>query len=298
MSESGRPNAQTVFVISPIGESGSETRQDADQVLKYIIRKALPAPNYRVVRADESSDSGLITNDIINSIKNADLVVADLTDRNPNVFYELAVAHGFRVPAVHIAAEGTTIPFDVAGKRAIYYRLALPESVFSAIDSLGKAAEHALTGDHATAQNPIEAAGQFAAAVTSGDPEQELLATVLQEIRGLRSFRPSADAESARQDALGLAVRLLYYGQERHDTKLLKLVMSYRPKDRYLADHWRYVIDEVELATRRVEFEADEPKAQWEKELEEAYSQRIRPENGSRTAADRARRSRHGGKGD
>lgn len=50
-----------------------------------------------------------------------DLVVADLTEHNPNVFYELAIRHARRKPVIHIISEGEKIPFDVANSRTIYF---------------------------------------------------------------------------------------------------------------------------------------------------------------------------------
>jgi hypothetical protein len=46
-------------------------------------------------------------------LQTADLVVADLTGANPNVYYELALRHSTAKPFVHLAREGTEIPFDI-----------------------------------------------------------------------------------------------------------------------------------------------------------------------------------------
>jgi hypothetical protein len=45
--------------------------------------------------------------------------VADLTERNPNVFYELAIRHAIRKPLIQIIKSDEQIPFDVAGTRTI-----------------------------------------------------------------------------------------------------------------------------------------------------------------------------------
>jgi nucleoside 2-deoxyribosyltransferase len=106
------------FLISPIGEAETSTRKKADQTLKHRVMKALqPEPlNCKIDRADEDTDPGSITPRMINLIMTADLVVIDLTDQNPNVFYEMAIAHGYRRP-VHIITEGQKIPFDVQHAR-------------------------------------------------------------------------------------------------------------------------------------------------------------------------------------
>ena len=47
------------------------------------------------------------------------LVIADLTDSNPNVFYELAIRHAFRKPYIQVISKGQKIPFDLSGIRTI-----------------------------------------------------------------------------------------------------------------------------------------------------------------------------------
>src|SRR6185436_20070868 len=108
------------FVIAPIGDSDSDTRKRSDQVLKHVIRPAVTACGYKAVRADEIDKPGLITSQVIQHVVNDSLVVADRTERNPNVFYELAIRHALRRPLVQLIRKGETIPFDVAGTRTIY----------------------------------------------------------------------------------------------------------------------------------------------------------------------------------
>ena len=105
------------FLISPIGKEGSDVRTNADEVMKYIIEPACAAFNYKVIRADKMSNTGLITKAIIEQIISADLVIADLTDNNPNVFYELAIRHSYRKPAIQIIKGEVNIPFDIANMR-------------------------------------------------------------------------------------------------------------------------------------------------------------------------------------
>jgi hypothetical protein len=72
------------------------------------------------VRADEIDKPGIITSQVIQHVVNDALVIADLTERNPNVFYELAIRHALRKPLVQLIKKGEAIPFDVAGTRTIY----------------------------------------------------------------------------------------------------------------------------------------------------------------------------------
>ena len=116
---------KTCFVISPIGVEGTESRDRADQVLHYVIEPAAQSFNYRVVRADAISTPGMITSQVIEHVLNSPLVIADLTDHNPNVFYELAVRHFVRRPYIQLMDRTQTLPFDVAGYRTIFFELTL-----------------------------------------------------------------------------------------------------------------------------------------------------------------------------
>ena len=75
------------FVIAPIGEPDSDTRKRSDQILRHIVRPAVESKGYTAVRADEISEPGIITSQVIQHVVDDPLVVADLTERNPNVFY-------------------------------------------------------------------------------------------------------------------------------------------------------------------------------------------------------------------
>jgi hypothetical protein len=86
-------NNKTCFVISPIGEEGSPTRLRSDLTYDYIIKPVVIKYGYELNRADRMGKTGMISNHIIKQILDSDLVIADLTDYNPNVFYELAIRH-------------------------------------------------------------------------------------------------------------------------------------------------------------------------------------------------------------
>ena len=112
-------NLKECFIICPIGEEGSKVRDRSDKVLKHILRPPLEECGYFPIRADSIEMSGLITSQVINSILDAPLVIADLTGGNPNVFYELAIRHLIRKPYIHIIQKGETVPFDIQGVRTV-----------------------------------------------------------------------------------------------------------------------------------------------------------------------------------
>ncbi len=107
------------FVISPIGRRDSKARIRSDDILKKIIKPVMKSFNYHTIRADEISKPGKITEQIIKELSDADIVIADLTDHNPNVFYELGVRQLLYKPYIQIICEGQKIPFDVSEIRTI-----------------------------------------------------------------------------------------------------------------------------------------------------------------------------------
>ena len=112
--------ARTCFVIAPIGEAGSEVRRRSDQVFEYVIEPAVNECGYRAVRVDRIFNLGSITSQVAQYLEDADLVIANLTGGNPNVFYELGVREKTKKPVIQIIQTGESIPFDVATTRTIY----------------------------------------------------------------------------------------------------------------------------------------------------------------------------------
>ena len=117
------PAPRRCFVISPIGPPDSDIREDADDVLDYIIEPALQSLGIQSVRSDRLDEPGLITEQMISAILNYDLCIVDLSRHNPNVFYELALAQAAERPVVILKRAGEAIPFDVKDYRLIEYDL-------------------------------------------------------------------------------------------------------------------------------------------------------------------------------
>ncbi len=132
-------DSKRCFMIGPIGAVGSAERKRSDQVLKHIFAPAALACGYEVpVRADHISDPGTITRQIVERLLEDPLVLADLTDRNANVFYELAIRHAVFKPVVQIIKAGESIPFDVAVMRTVQVDLTDPDSVEAAREEVVK----------------------------------------------------------------------------------------------------------------------------------------------------------------
>lgn len=117
------PSQRSCFVISPIGPEGSAVRKHMDDVFHCLIGPACARKLFKVYRGDHKTRPGRITNQIVRSILDDDLIICVLTGANPNVYYELAIAESAGRPIVVLKQRDEPIPFDVKDVRIIEYDL-------------------------------------------------------------------------------------------------------------------------------------------------------------------------------
>lgn len=105
---------RVAFVIMPFVEKGREQRAPGffQEVLQSLITPAANNAGFAVETAAQAG-SDVIQSTIINQLLTADLVIADLTDHNPNVLFELGIRLAKELPVAIIKAEGTGPIFDV-----------------------------------------------------------------------------------------------------------------------------------------------------------------------------------------
>ena len=119
----GKDFMKTCFVVSPIGETDSEIRSNADKLFKYIISPVCESCGFEPVRVDQINDSDSITQTIIDKLLSSELVIADISGHNPNVFFEMVYRKCTDKPIIHLKKKGETIPFDVNTVRTFEYDL-------------------------------------------------------------------------------------------------------------------------------------------------------------------------------
>jgi hypothetical protein len=107
-----------VFVLMPF-------KDNLTKIYQTIIKPSVEALEFELVckRADEIPSNRAIVQDIWKSICEARLILADLTGLNPNVMYELGIAHTIGKETILIYQQGDEIkfPFDLAHIRRIEY---------------------------------------------------------------------------------------------------------------------------------------------------------------------------------
>ncbi|MGH7929447.1 MAG: TRAFs-binding domain-containing protein [Candidatus Binatia bacterium] len=113
--------AYHAFVAMPFGV---KEKIDFNRVYEDYIKPALESAGFEVFRADEEMRAGNIRTDMFQELMLADLVVADLSIDNPNVWYELGVRHALRKRgAIQITCRRDHTPFDVLTERSIKYHI-------------------------------------------------------------------------------------------------------------------------------------------------------------------------------
>jgi tetratricopeptide (TPR) repeat protein len=113
--------AYHAFVVMPFG---MKEGIDFNRVYADYIKPALERSGFEVFRADEELQAGDIRSDMFQELLLADLVVADLSVDNPNVWYELGVRHALRMRGViGIRCRREHMPFDVYTDRSLKYHI-------------------------------------------------------------------------------------------------------------------------------------------------------------------------------
>ncbi len=137
-------HGETCFVMMPFAEP-------IGGYYKLIYEVAISKAGLRAVRADdEIFATGKIVDQVWAGITEAKVLVAELTGRNPNVFYELGLAHALEKPVVLVSSNQEDVPFDLQHIRVIYYDVRDPfwgekliakvaENIVSALKNPGEA---------------------------------------------------------------------------------------------------------------------------------------------------------------
>lgn len=194
------------FVVGPIGKEGSDVRKHADMMLHAIIRNVLATEEfgYEVRRADDDGRPGMITDRVITDIIAAELVIADLTGLNPNVFYELGIRHAADKPAIHITAQGTDLPFDNFGHHAIFVDLGDWNSSEKAREQLAAAARSIKSNEYSVS-NPITQAKATFRMRASEDPKDRVIAGLQDRISALEDKNRISSLENKMRASHAIA---------------------------------------------------------------------------------------------
>jgi hypothetical protein len=192
------------FVVMPFGGL-------FDRYYLNIFVPAIEAAGLRARRADSIFSSTSIMSDIWRGMRKAAVILADVTGKNSNVFYELGLAHASRKPVVIITGNLDDVPFDLKGLRVIEYNKddenwgsVLKDRITSSLRAT--LTEPSLAVPTTFLENVVDPA-------FSTDPFLMQLRQIMDELRALRM------SVSPRAHAGGVASRLMAL-LERHSNLL------------------------------------------------------------------------------
>lgn len=118
------PNTIKVGIVRPIsGIDEKHTYQHWEEVQESIKEGLTDDDKYKfdIQLVSDSSNSDLIQNTIIKNLSESDVIIADLSCHNPNVFFEIGVRMAFRKPCILILEDGGKSPFDLSSIRYLKY---------------------------------------------------------------------------------------------------------------------------------------------------------------------------------
>ena len=115
-----------------------------EAIYSDIIRPSLEEVGYEVTRADSIMNQQNILKDIVRGIAHADIIIAELTALNANVFYELGIAHALRKPTILLTQSVEDVPFDLRSYRVVVYSTRFNEikKLSDVLMKMGEKAKH------------------------------------------------------------------------------------------------------------------------------------------------------------
>lgn len=110
---------KTVFVIMPFSSTSKHEESDWTEIFNFVFKPAVEECGYCCERAEITT--GNLIRSIVDRLKTSPIVLADITDNNPNVFYELGVRHALCQGTIIAAQSSEDIPSDLRGYWTLIY---------------------------------------------------------------------------------------------------------------------------------------------------------------------------------
>jgi hypothetical protein len=190
MSKVDQSAEKKCFVVMPISDNPEYPSGHFDRVYKHLICPAVVSAGYFPERADGNLNTDCIPIQIIKDIINADLVVCDMSSKNPNVMYELGLRHAFdNKPTVLIKDNKTGAIFDVETLRYMPYDAALRiDAVTKSVEDLKEFIKNTVENFDDGLNSLVRLANFISPKLNSSLTEEKISndsVIILNELRGL-----------------------------------------------------------------------------------------------------------------
>jgi hypothetical protein len=149
--------APICFVIMPFSDVETYEKGHFDRVYKEIIEKACKKAKLRPVLAKEPLKTNHIMLEVIKNLLTANIVICDVSSKNPNVLYELGIRHAFNLPVTIIRDMKTPRVFDLQELRDVEYDESLrADKVREAINGIATNLKNTLNLNDDDINSPIQ----------------------------------------------------------------------------------------------------------------------------------------------
>ena len=173
----------------PISDQGDYPKGHFTKVYNQIFKPAIIAAGYEPFRVDEDKISNPIINKIFDAVQNCTMALCDLSNRNPNVLYELGLRQAYDKPVVLVQDEKTPRIFDVSGINTVQYS---SERLFENVMEAREKITDALISTRDGKVNSIvkivqaESASMKTVEVSQEDRMEVMLSGIMSEIKEIR----------------------------------------------------------------------------------------------------------------
>lgn len=178
------------FVIMPISDQGDYPEEHFTKVYEQIFKPAIENAGYESYRVDENNISDSIIVKIFEAIQDCPMALCDLSNRNPNVLYELGLRQAYDKPVVLVQDDKTERIFDVSGINTISYKSdRLYENVLEAREKITRAIRETQEGKRNSIVKIIKAKTAIVSSeeISKEDQVEILLSSLSEDIKQIKS---------------------------------------------------------------------------------------------------------------
>lgn len=187
------------FVMMPFSEQGDYPKGHFTKVYEQIFAPAIINAGYKPYRVDENTISDSIINKIFEGVQNCEMALCDLSNRNPNVLYELGLRQAYNKPVVLVKDEKTENIFDVSVISTVPYNSnRLYENVLEAQEKICESLKTTGEGRDTTLIQFVRAkeASYEDIKVNKDDTTNIMLQSIMKELQKLNSSNKNVNEKS------------------------------------------------------------------------------------------------------
>ena len=174
------------FVLMPISDVHGYDPGHFGRVYEHLIKPSIIGAGFNPIRSDDTTKTDYIVVGIIQKIVESEMVLCDLSARNPNVMYELGIRHAFNKPVTLLRDRKTEKIFDIQGLRYTEYDESLRvDSVQKDQKKILESIKETAIADPSSINSVVQLAGIKAAEVPRGQtisPDTHLLLSAIASI--------------------------------------------------------------------------------------------------------------------